>query len=391
MFNKTISIIGGTGHVGLPLGLFLAKKNYNVKLIDINLKNIKKVNNGMMPFKEEKAKFILKDLIKKNKLHATNNFELIKKSKFVIICIGTPVNSKLKPETKNFLNAFRKIKKYISKNSIIVIRSSVYPGISNKVYEICKNKNRNISYCPERIVQGKSLIELPKLPQIISGFSYKSVNESVKLFSKVSKKTIVTSVTEAELIKLFSNSFRYIMFSISNQFFKICNDLNIDFDKLRKNMIDGYDRNSGIAKPGFTAGPCLLKDTMQLSSFLKNKFHLGYAAMSINESIPKYLVDNLNNKNKLKNKTVGVLGMAFKAETDDVRDSLSIKLINYLKKKKIKHIYSDPYYKDKFCIDENNLIKKSDVIIVTVPHNKYKKLKIPKNKKIVDIWNVIPK
>ena len=188
MFNKTISIVGGTGHVGLPLGLFLAKKNYNVKLIDINLKNIKKVNNGMMPFKEEKAKFILKDLIKKNKLHATNNFELIKKSKFVIICIGTPVNSKLKPETKNFLNAFRKIKKYISKNSIIVIRSSVYPGISNKVYEICKNKNRNISYCPERIVQGKSLIELPKLPQIISGFSYRSINESVKLFSNVSKK-----------------------------------------------------------------------------------------------------------------------------------------------------------------------------------------------------------
>ena len=181
------------------------------------------------------------------------------------------------------------------------------------------------------------------------------------------------------------------MFSISNQFFKICNDLNIDFDKLRKNMIDGYDRNSGIAKPGFTAGPCLLKDTMQLSSFLKNKFHLGYAAMSINESIPEYLVDNLNNKNKLKNKTVGVLGMAFKAETDDVRDSLSIKLINYLKKKKIKYIYSDPYYKDKFCIDEINLVKKSDVIIVTVPHNKYKKLKIPKNKKIVDIWNVIPK
>jgi len=156
-------------------------------------------------------------------------------------------------------------------------------------------------------------------------------------------------------------------------------------------MIDGYQRNSGIAKPGFTAGPCLLKDTMQLSSFLKSRFHLGYSAMSINESIPIYLVKNLEKKYKLKNKTIGVLGMAFKAETDDIRDSLSLKLINYLKKNKIKYLYSDPYYKDEGIANEKNLIKKSDFIIVTVPHQKYKKIKIPKHKKVIDIWNIIPK
>ena len=167
-------------------------------------------------------------------------------------------------------------------------------------------------------MQGKSLIELPKLPQIISGFTRKSISESKNLFSKISKKIIITSVVEAELIKLFSNSYRYIMFSISNQFFKICNDLNLNFEKLRLNMIDGYERNSGIAKPGFTAGPCLLKDTMQLSSFLKSRFHLGYSAMAINESIPIYLVKNLEKKYNLKNKSVGVLGLAFKAETDDI-------------------------------------------------------------------------
>ena len=189
-------------------------------------------------------------------------------------------------QKRKFFKFFLKFKKNLSKNSIIIIRSSVYPGICDKVYDICKNKNNNISYCPERIVQGKSLVELPKLPQIVSGFTNKSIDESENLFSKISKKTIITTVIEAELIKLFSNSYRYIMFSISNQFFKICNDLNIDFEKLRLNMIDCYERNSGIAKPGFTAGPCLLKDTMQLSSFLKSRFHLGYSAMAINESIP---------------------------------------------------------------------------------------------------------
>lgn len=391
MFNKTISIIGGTGHVGLPLGLAFAKKNYKVQLIDINLTTIKNVNSGIMPFKEDGAPKVLKKLIKKKKIFATNNLESIKYGKYIIICIGTPVNEKLKPETRNFLLFFKKLKNYLSKKHLVVIRSSVYPGISDEVFKICKSKTKNISYCPERIVQGKSLIELPKLPQVISGFTQKSIIESKKLFSKISKKIITTSILEAELIKLFSNSYRYIVFAISNQFFKICYDLNINFDQLRKNMIDGYDRNSGIAKPGFTAGPCLLKDTMQLSSFLKNKFHLGYSAMSINESIPIFLMKNLEKKNAVKNKTVGVLGMAFKAETDDIRDSLAIKLIKYLKQKKIKYKYSDPYYKDQNILTENQLIKKSDIIIVTVPHKKYKKIKIPKNKKVIDIWNILPR
>ena len=391
MFNKTISIIGGTGHVGLPLGLMLAGKKYRVQLIDINLKNINYVNKGIMPFKEEKADLTLKKLVKQKKIFASNNLELVKSSKYIIVCIGTPVNNRLRPQTKNFLNFFKVLKKNLSNKSIIIIRSSVYPGISDKVYQICKLKNNNISYCPERIVQGKSLIELPKLPQIISGFTPKSIKESQILFSKISKKIIITSVLEAELIKLFSNSYRYIMFSISNQFFKICHDLNIDFEKLRLNMINGYERNSAIAKPGFTAGPCLLKDTMQLSSFLKTKFHLGYSAMSINESIPIYLIKNLEKKYNLKNKTIGVMGMAFKADTDDIRDSLSLKLIKYLKKRKIKYLYSDPYYKDEKITNEKILIKKSDFIIVTVPHKNYKKTKIPKNKKVIDIWNIIPK
>lgn len=391
MFNKTISIIGGTGHVGLPLGLAFADKNYKVQLIDINLKTIKNVNKGIMPFKEDGAPRILKKLIKNKKIFATNDLEKVKFGKYVIICIGTPVNKKLKPETRNFLTFFKNLKKQLSNKHLVIIRSSVYPGISDEVFKICKNKTKNVSYCPERIVQGKSLIELPKLPQIVSGFTQKSINDSKKLFEIISKKIIVTSIVEAELIKLFSNSYRYIMFSISNQFFKICHDLNIDFDQLRKNMIEGYDRNSGIPKPGFTAGPCLLKDTMQLSSFLKGSFQLGYSAMTINESIPIFLIKDLEKKISLKGKTVGVLGMAFKAETDDIRDSLAIKLTEYLKKKKINFRYSDPYYKDKYILTEKELIKKSDIIIVTAPHKKYKKIRIPKNKIVIDIWNILPK
>ena len=389
LFNKTISIVGGTGHVGLPLGLALAEQNFHVQLIDINKENVVKVNKGIMPFLEDGAEKILKKNIKKNNIFSSDRIELIKRSKYIIVCIGTPVNKHLEPETKNFLNFFKTLNKIINKNHIIIIRSSVYPGICNKIYKILKNKN--IAYCPERIVQGKSLKELPKLPQIVSGYTDLSVLHSKKIFRKISKKILVTNILDAELIKLFSNAYRYINFSITNQFYQICEKLNIDYKKLRELMIDGYSRNKDLALPGFTAGPCLLKDTMQLSSFLKGKFQLGYEAMKINEGLPIFLIKKLEERLSIKNKNIGILGMSFKSETDDTRDSLSIKLRNYLRKRKLKYFCSDPYYKDDEIINSKLLIKKSDIIIVATPHLEYKNLRLPKNKVLVDVWGIVKK
>ena len=292
---------------------------------------------------------------------------------------------------RGFINFFYQLKKFLKKDQIIIIRSSIYPGICNKIYKIIKSKCKNLSYCPERIVQGKAISELPKLPQLVSGKNKKAILESSKLFRKVCKKIIYTKVIEAELVKLFSNAYRYINFSISNQFYMICQNQNLNFFKIRDIMKDGYLRNSSIPMSGFTAGPCLLKDTMQLSSFYNHKFLLGHSAMTINEGIPKFIINKLEKKFNLKKKTVGVLGLAFKSETDDIRDSLSIKLLQLLKSKKVKTLQSDEYFKTKENIDKIDLIKKSDIIIVSTPHKAYKKLKIGKNKILVDIWGLIDK
>ena len=392
MFNKNnICIIGGVGHVGAPLGLVLSSKGYNVVLIDKDKKNIKSLNNGIMPFLEEGSTKLLKKMIIKKKIYATQNLSEVKKSKYIIICIGTPINSQLNPNLKNFVNFFYSLKKYLNKNHIIIIRSSVYPGVSNKVFEIIKNRCRNLSYCPERIVQGKAIVELPKLSQIVSGKNTRAKLESGKLFKKISKKIIYTGIMEAELIKLFSNAYRYINFSISNQFYMICKNQNIDFHKIRKIMRDDYKRNANIPMAGFAAGPCLLKDTMQLSSFYNHKFSLGHTAMSINEGLPKFLIKKLNKEYNLRKKTIGILGLSFKSDTDDLRDSLSIKLLKQLKARKIKTLQSDEYYKDKHNIDKKLLVKKSDIIIVATPHKAYKNLKISKNKILVDIWGFIEK
>ena len=391
MFKNNISIIGGTGHVGLPLGLAFSKRKFKVELIDINKKNIDRVNRGILPFIEKKGKKLLKQSLKKKNIIATNELSSLRSSKFIIICIGTPIKKNLKPEIKNFLKFFRKLKNYLSRDQIIIIRSSVFPGICNKVYEILKSKNSNISYCPERIVQGKSLIELPKLPQIVSAFNKKAENQSAILFKNITRKIIFSSILEAELIKLFSNAYRYINFSITNDFYKICKSFNINYENLRKKMIDGYERNTAIPKAGFSAGPCLLKDTMQLASFTKTKFDLGYAAMKINQKLPIFLIKELEKKVNLKKEIIGIMGLSFKADVDDIRDSLSIDLINYLKKRNLNFLYNDPYYKDPDNSDLKHLIKKSSIIIIATPHKVYKKVKIPRKKKIVDIWNIIKK
>jgi UDP-N-acetyl-D-mannosaminuronic acid dehydrogenase len=342
-----------------------------------------------MPFVEEGCTKLLKKMISKKKIFATHELNEVKRCKYIIVCLGTPTNNKFEPNLKNFINFFYQLRKFLKKNQIVIIRSSIYPGICNKIYKIIKKKCKNLSYCPERIVQGKSITELPRLPQLVSGKTKRAIIESGKLFKKICKKIIYTDVTEAELIKLFSNAYRYINFSISNQFYMICQNQNLDFFKIRKIMRDGYIRNANIPMSGFTAGPCLLKDTMQLSAFYDHKFLLGHSAMEINEGIPKFIINKLESKYNLKKKTVGVLGLAFKSETDDIRDSLSIKLLQLLKAKKIKTLQSDEYFKSGENVNKNYLIKKSDIIIVSTPHKAYKYLKIGKNKILIDIWGLI--
>ena len=192
--RKKVCVVGGVGHVGAPLGLAFGSKGYNVILIDKDKKNIKKINEGVMPFIEKGCSNLLRKMISKKKIFATNKLSEVTNCKFIIICIGTPVNKKLDPNLKNFLNFFKNLKKYLNKNHIIIIRSSIYPGTCDRVFNIIKKHCANLSYCPERIAQGKSLIEMPYISQIISGKNNKAILESGKIFKKISKKIIITKI-----------------------------------------------------------------------------------------------------------------------------------------------------------------------------------------------------
>jgi len=325
-------------------------------------------------------------------LQTSSDNAVISHAKYVIVVVGTPVDEHLNPTFNNMKLFFEGVVKYLKNDQIVILRSTVYPGISEKVRGMLKEKLPGIEvcFCPERILEGKSMEELYNLPQIVSGFDQQAIKEVSALFSLLTKDVLISQPIEAELAKLFTNTWRYIQFATANQFYMIAEDAGVDFYKVYNAMTYNYPRAKGFPRPGFAAGPCLFKDTMQIAAFAKNTFFLGHSAMLINEGLPNFIIDQLKEKYDLKNTTVGIMGMAFKAESDDKRESLSYKLKKILEIESKRVYCSDVYIKEDGFVDEGKLIEQSDVIIIGAPHKQYLNLDY-KGKIILDVWNVVGK
>jgi len=373
---------GWRGHAGLPLSLAFADKGKKVIIADKNREVLQTIGSGIMPFIENGAEKILKRVIHKT-LFLSQDISVVKDATYVIAIIDTPIDEHLNPTYKDMMLFFEQLKPFLNKGQIVIIRSTVYPGTAQKIQKMLKNIP--VCFCPERIAEGRAMEEILSLPQIVSGFNPAAVRQAGKLFSLLTKDIIFLDPLEAELAKLFTNSWRYIQFAVANQFYMIAQECGTDFYSIYNAMTRHYPRAEHFPKPGFTAGPCLFKDTMQIAAFTNHKFFLGHGAMLINEGLPNFIMDQLKKHYNLSKMTVGILGMAFKAESDDKRESLSYKLkkLAYLEAKAV--LCSDAYIKGKDFVDEKLLIKKSDIIIIGAPHQRYSKLNF-KGKILVDIW-----
>jgi UDP-N-acetyl-D-mannosaminuronic acid dehydrogenase len=384
-----VVIVGGCGHVGLPLGVSLANLDFEVTAYDINATSVEQVNSGSAPFLEEGLEAALKYAIK-NGFKATTIPSVIKSADIVIMIIGTPLNEEMIPDNKVVFSAFHEISDFLHDEQLIILRSTVFPGCTKQI-EMSLNqigKYPDITFCPERILEGKSMKELQTLPQIIGADNDKSFDRSVELFKKFGVKIIRTTPEEAELVKLFTNTWRYIKFAAANEFWMIANNLDIDFENVRNAITFDYPRAADLPSAGFTAGPCLYKDTKQLSFANQNNFAIGNAAIEINEGFPNYVVDRVHKKYDLSNLTVGILGMAFKGESDDTRSSLSYSIKDLLHKKSKSVLTHDPYVRhDPDLVTLQEIIENSDILIIGAPHNLYKA--IASNKPIIDVWNLL--
>lgn len=386
-YKFDISIVGGAGHVGLPLGIFFASKNLNVLLNDKNIDSLNKIESGKMPFIEHGAEKPLKEVLRKKKLFFDKKNKDLFNSKMIVLTIGTPVDEFMQPKTRDFIKVLKFLISGLKTNQYLIIRSSVYPNlILDTINSYNKKKLNNVVYCPERIQQGYALKELQELPQIIATTSKNTFKIINQFFKKIGIKTLQSSFIEAELLKLFSNSFRYIQFAVANQFYMMCESSNVNFNRVRKLMTEAYPRAYGLPSSGLSAGPCLFKDTMQLVSYYNNNFQLGSSAMIINESLPSFIIQNLEKKISIIGKKVGLLGMAFKADIDDTRDSLSFKLKKILETKGCEVFCNDPHVKNKNYYKLSDVIRKCQIIILSTPHSYYENIKIPKNKIVIDPW-----
>jgi UDP-N-acetyl-D-mannosaminuronic acid dehydrogenase len=386
-----VCIVGGAGHVGLPLGLVLADLGMRVLLCDLNEDALATIQNGQMPALDEGADPILKRALADDKLQFTNKTADATQAPIIVITIGTSVDEFHSPDQGLVRGCIDLLLPSLTDDHLIILRSTVFPGTTDWVHRYIRKQGKNtlISFCPERVVQGKSIRELQDMPQIISGTTQDAAAAAGKFFELFAPEVIEITPMEAEFAKLFTNAYRYIQFAITNEFFTIANSAGVNYHNILGAITHNYPRAQGMPSPGFTAGPCLFKDTMQLVAFSRNKFNLGNAAMLVNEGLVLYVIDQLAKSYDLNSMTVGILGMAFKADSDDIRSSLSYKMKKVLTTHADEILATDPLVSvDDSLLPMDEVVRRSDLLILCTPHSVYKDLDAG-GKPVVDVWNFV--
>lgn len=386
-----LTVVGGAGHVGIPLVLSFAAKGLRVNVNDLNLDNLAALKSGRLPFIEYGAGELLTDALRAQRLSFTSKPGEISGSGPVIVTIGTPVDEFLNPERQVIQDCIDVLLPHLRDGQLLVLRSTLYPGTTDWINAYLGRKGRSlkVAFCPERIVQGHGVEELARMPQIVSGTSAEAAEEAAALFRIIAPEIVVLDPIEAEFAKLFGNAYRYIEFAITNQFYLIAKSAGLDYQRILQAMKHNYPRARNIPSPGYAAGPCLMKDTMQLTAFARNEFSLGNAAMLVNEGLPLHVVDDLRRRYDLGKMTIGLLGMSFKSEIDDIRASLSYKFKKVLNGYAREVLTTDPFVTaDPDLLPFDEVVARSDVLILCTPHGIYRTADL-KGKPVIDVWGML--
>jgi UDP-N-acetyl-D-mannosaminuronic acid dehydrogenase len=389
-FPTDVVLLGGCGRVGLPLGVSLADSGASVLCYDVSESAVKLVNDGALPFDEPGAAPVLQRVLGDGRLRATTDPAAVGQAENVVVVLGTPLDEHLNPDPRSIPIALDLCSEHLADGQLLVLRSTVYPGVTALVERLIARLGRDIdvAFCPERIAEGKAMVELGSLPQIVGCRTERSRVRATRLFERLTSSLLYLSPEEAELAKLFTNTWRYIRFATANQLYMMANDRGLDFERIRQAVIYDYPRAADMPGAGLAAGPCLLKDTMQLAAFNDNNFTLGHAAMLVNEGLPLYLVSRLEQQHELATMTVGILGMAFKAGSDDIRSSLSYKLRRILAFKCADVLCTDPRVTvDPALVPLEQVLERADLLIIGAPHDEYRGLAT--DKPVADIWNLL--
>lgn len=386
-----VCVVGGAGHVGAPLAIVFASKGLRTLAYDVNRRALEDLSAGRLPFLEVGGEPLLAETLKAGTLCFSSDASSVAGVPNLIVTIGTPIDEYHNPRLQVMARCLDDLIPHLSDDQTLILRSTVYPGVTEFVdrYLRARGRKLRIAFCPERVVQGYAINELQTLPQIVSGLTPDAQGVAAELFGRIAPKIVRMGVKEAEFAKLISNAWRYVQFAAANQFYMLVESAGLDYDHVLAGLKEDYPRMRDLPRPGFAAGPCLMKDTMQLVAFDNNHFTLGNLAMMVNEGLPNFIVERLRLEYDLTTKRVGILGMAFKAESDDVRDSLSFKLAKILRFHGAMVLCSDEFADQDGFVPAEKLVADSDIVIVGVPHSRYRSLSIPQGVEVMDLWGVL--
>ncbi len=262
--GTTVAVIG-LGRVGLPLALYLASRGMTVYGVDRDESRVRSLNDSTMPFMEEGADEVLAGSLGAS-FHPGTKPDVVARCRVIILTLGTPVDEHMNPIFDQLAEAVIALIPFLRKGQIFVLRSTVSPGTTEllahhleRITPFRIGEDLFLAFCPERIAEGRSLAELPEIPQIVGGFDSESTRLAAEFFRPVSSKVLCTRARAAELAKLFTNMYRYIDFAIANEFMVIAEGYGEDVHEI-VDLVNRDYRRGGLKRPGFTSGPCLFKD-----------------------------------------------------------------------------------------------------------------------------------
>lgn len=391
-------VVVGIGRVGLPLALYLADHDHHVIGLDVDASRVEAIQAGRMPFQETGAEEVLARVVAEGRFSATTDASAsVSEAEVLILTLGTPVDEHLNPVFSSLEAVLATLGPLFKPGQLLILRSTVSPGTTEylrrhieKTTDLVIGESLLLAFCPERIAQGHSFSELPKIPQIVGALDPRSSEQAAAFFEPLVSEVLTTDARSAEISKLFCNVYRYIDFAIGNEFMMLADQQERDIYEILRLVNHGYPRG-GLKSPGFTGGPCLYKDGFFLVD--RTPFpDLLTTAWKINESVPAYLIGGLRERlGTLEDKQVLVLGLAFKREIDDSRNSLAYKAVKVFRRYGAEVQTHDPFLAPG---DLRPLLEKADAVLIATNHQEYQDLDHEFWRSVgpilvADVWNVL--
>lgn len=393
--NKT-AVVGvvGLGYVGLPLAVEKAKAGYKVIGFDVQEKKVQSVNEGKNYIGDIVDKE-LAALVKKGQLKATTDFSFVKDVDAVAICVPTPLDLYKQPDLSYVVSSSKSVAKYVHRGMLVILESTTYPGTTEEVLKplleasgLKCGKDFFLAFSPERVDPGNKKYKTKNTPKVVGGCTPDCTEVAAALYRNVLEGEVytVSSPAVAEMEKIFENTFRNINIALSNEMAVLCKKMGIDiWEVIDAAKTKPYGFMAFYPGPGI-GGHCIPLDPFYLTWKAREYDYLTKlieTSGEINDYMPEFVVENamklLNSQKKAMNGAkVLLLGVAYKKDIDDLRESPVLKVIEHLEKNGADVYYNDPYiptfkHKDKQykSIAVDDMLDKADIVIITTDHTCY--------------------